>query len=88
MSPPSDIHAFRNGRWKLESFLTAVRGGVKWAIENRATFDLLSHPSCLGVTDPGFRTIDMICEMVQAAKGRARIVGLGDLARRATEKRA
>lgn len=86
ISPPSDIHAFRNGRWKLESFLTAIRRGVTWAIENRATFDFLSHPSCLGVVDPGFRTIDMICEMVQASKGRARIAGLSELAARARER--
>jgi len=88
MSPPSDIQAFRNGRWKLDYFLTAIRRGLAWAIQNRATYDFLSHPSCLYVMDPNFRAIDLICEMVQSAKGRARIVGLSELARRAKEKRA
>jgi len=88
MSPPSDIQAFRNGRWKLDYFLTAVRRGLSWAIENRAAYDFLSHPSCLYVMDPDFRAIDMICEMVHASKGRARIVGLSEFARRAKEKRA
>ena len=83
MSPPSDIHAFRNGRWKLDWFLTAIRRGVAWTIEHGAMYDFLSHPSCLGVVDPNFRTIDMICEMVHASKGRARIVGLSEFARRA-----
>ena len=52
MSPISDIGAFRNGRWKLAWFLKAIRLGVEWAIDNKATFDFLGHPSCLYVTDP------------------------------------
>ena len=63
MSPISDIGAFRAGRWKLEWFLCAVRLAVEWAIERRATFDFLGHPSCLCVTDPKFETIEMICDM-------------------------
>src|SRR5581483_4148440 len=61
MSPVSDIGAFRNGRWKLESFLKAVRLAVEWAIDKRAVFDFLGHPSCLYVTDPEFKTIELIC---------------------------
>ena len=55
MSPISDIGAFRTGRWRLEWFLKAIRLGVDWAIEHRAVFDFLGHPSCLYVTDPEFR---------------------------------
>lgn len=33
MTPVSDIDAFRNGRWKLESFLTAIRRGIEDTIE-------------------------------------------------------
>ena len=82
MNPISDVGAFRNGRWKLESFLEATRRGVAWAIENRAAFDFLAHPSCLYVTDPKFKTIEMICEMVDQAKGRAELVDVATLAAR------
>ena len=83
MSPVSDIGAFRNGRWPLEEFLKAVRLGVAWAIEHRAVFDFLGHPSCLAVTDPEFRTIDLICDLVEHAGDKAVIVDLGTIARRA-----
>jgi peptidoglycan/xylan/chitin deacetylase (PgdA/CDA1 family) len=83
MSPISDIGAFRNGRWKLEWFLKAIRLGVEWAIENRAVFDFLGHPSCLYVTDPEFRTLDLICGLVKKAGHRAALVDLGTIARRA-----
>jgi hypothetical protein len=83
MSPISDIGAFRNGRWKLASFMEAVRRGVAWAIEQRATFDFLAHPSCLYVTDPKFETIEMICRLVDEAGDRAEIVTLDTLAKRA-----
>ena len=83
MSPISDVGAFRNGRWKLESFIEAVKRGVAWAIEHRAAYDFLAHPSCLYVTDPKFQTIEMICAMVAKAGDRAEIVDLGALARRA-----
>ena len=59
MSPISDIGAFRNGRWRLESFLEGDpprrRSGPS---TTGAVFDFLGHPSCLYVTDPEFRTID------------------------------
>ncbi len=84
MSPISDINAFRTGRWPLEDFMMGIRAGVEWAIRNRAVFDFLAHPSCLYVTDPKFRTIDMICDMVEAAKDRATLTDLGTIARRAT----
>jgi hypothetical protein len=83
MSPISDIGAFRNGRWKLEWFLKAIRLGIEWAIDNRAVFDFLGHPSCLYVTDPEFRTLDLICGLVKKAGHRAALVDLGTIARRA-----
>jgi hypothetical protein len=80
MSPISDIGAFRNGRWKLDAFLHAVRSGVEWAIARGAVYDFLAHPACLYVTDPEFRTIDLICEMVKDAGNRAAIVDLDAVA--------
>ncbi|HKB02924.1 MAG TPA: hypothetical protein VKD90_11935, partial [Gemmataceae bacterium] len=84
MSPVSDIGAFRNGRWKLDWFLTAVRRTVESVIEKRWVFDFLAHPSCLGVVDPEFKTVDLILDLVKKAKGNAVIVGLDDVARRAS----
>lgn len=83
MSPISDIGAFRNGRWRRDDFLQAIRLGVEWAIEHRAVFDFLSHPSCLYVTDPQFKAINLICELAGDAGGRAAIVDLGTIAHRA-----
>ncbi len=83
MNPISDVGAFRNGRWKLDSFLEAIRRGVAWAIEKRACYDFLAHPSCLYVTDPQFRAIELICEMVSKAGDRAELVDVGTLAARA-----
>ncbi|MSR32045.1 MAG: chitin deacetylase [Gemmataceae bacterium] len=82
MSPISDIGAFRTGRWKLDWFLKAVRAGVEWALENRAVFDFLGHPSCLYVVDPEFKTIELICELVKKS-GKGRIVGLEEFTTRA-----
>jgi hypothetical protein len=83
MSPISDIGAFRTGRWKLEWFLKAIRAGVTWAIDNRACFDFLGHPSCLYVTDPDFKTIDLICELVESAGPTAKLADLESLSQRA-----
>jgi peptidoglycan/xylan/chitin deacetylase (PgdA/CDA1 family) len=83
MNPVSDVTAMRAGRWPLASFLEAVRQGVEWAIEHRAVYDFLSHPSCLVVTDPEFRAIEMICDLVHQAGDRASIVDLGTIAARA-----
>jgi hypothetical protein len=87
MSPISDINAFRNGRWQLPAFLRAIRLGVEWAIAHQAVFDFLAHPSCLYITDPSFRAIDLICDLVARAGDRAAIVDLGTLARRAGRDR-
>jgi hypothetical protein len=83
MSPISDIGAFRNGRWKLDWFLKAIRMAVEWTIANRAVFDFLGHPSCLYVTDPKFQTIDLICELVRKAGDKAALVDLRAIAERA-----
>jgi peptidoglycan/xylan/chitin deacetylase (PgdA/CDA1 family) len=83
MSPISDIGAFRNGRWQLEYFLKAIRLALDWAIRERAVFDFLAHPSCLGVVDPEFRAIELICNLVDRANGAAEIVTLDQLAARA-----
>lgn len=83
MSPISDIGAFRNGRWQLDDFLVAVRLGVEWCIEHQAMYDFLAHPSCLGVVDPNFKAIDLICDLVDQAGDRAEIVPLDVIAKRA-----
>lgn len=80
MSPISDIGAFRTGQWKLEWFLEAIRRAIGWTIDNKATFDFLAHPSCLGVVDPEFRTVDLICELVSAAGDAAELVDLDQIA--------
>lgn len=82
MSPISDVGAFRSAGWDLPSFLEAIRQGVTWAIENRAVFDFLAHPSCLYVTDPEFQAIELICKLVKEAGERAKIVDLGTIAQR------
>jgi peptidoglycan/xylan/chitin deacetylase (PgdA/CDA1 family) len=86
MSPISDIGAFRNGRWRLDWFLTAIRQGVEWAVDNRAVFDFLGHPSCLYVVDPEFRAVELICDLVSKAGDRAALVELGTIARRAKRR--
>lgn len=83
MSPISDVGAFRTGRWPLEDFLESIRRCVGWAIEHGAVFDFLAHPSCLVVEDPEFRSLDLICDLVEAAGDRAAIVDLGTIADRA-----
>jgi len=80
MSPISDIGAFRMGRWKLEWFLRSVERSVRWAIERGAAFDFLAHPSCLGVVDPEFKTLDLICRLVEESKGLAELADLNALA--------
>jgi peptidoglycan/xylan/chitin deacetylase (PgdA/CDA1 family) len=81
MNPISDIGAFRGGRWPLEDFLKAIRLGVEWAIEHKAVYDFLSHPSCLLATDPKFQSLELICDLVRAAGNKAEIVGLDTIAR-------
>src|SRR4051812_28638137 len=83
MSPISDIGAFRNGRWKLEHLLKAIRLAMAWVIERRAVFDFLCHPSVIGVVDPNFQAIDLICDLVERSGGTAEIVPLDVIAKRA-----
>jgi peptidoglycan/xylan/chitin deacetylase (PgdA/CDA1 family) len=86
MSPVSDISAFRGGRWELAWFLDALRLSVEWAIDRRATFDFLGHPSCLYVVDPEFRAIELICALVEKAGNRAKLVNLGAIAERVANR--
>jgi peptidoglycan/xylan/chitin deacetylase (PgdA/CDA1 family) len=80
MSPISDIGAFRTGQWKLEWFLEAIRRVVLWTIDHKATFDFLAHPSCLGVLDPEFKAIDLICRLVKESGHNAELVDLDQIA--------
>lgn len=80
MSPISDVGALRTGRWPLPTFLEATRRGVDWAIQRGAVFDFLAHPSCLVVTDPEFRAVDLICDLVEQSQGRAKLVTLAEIA--------
>jgi hypothetical protein len=84
MSPISDIGAFRNGRWKLEWFLEAVRQSIEWAIAQGAVFDFIAHPSCLGVVDPQFKTIDLICKLVREAGDKAELTDLDRISKSAS----
>jgi peptidoglycan/xylan/chitin deacetylase (PgdA/CDA1 family) len=86
MNPISDVGAFRTGRWKREAFLEALRRGVGWAIEHRAVFDFLAHPSCLVVADPDFQAIELVCELVRQAGDRAALVDLRTVAGRAKQR--
>ena len=87
MCPISDSGAFRNGRRKLEHFLKAIRLGVEWAIEHRAVFDLLSHPSVLYPNDPEFKVVELVCDLVKQAGDRAAIVDLDTIAKRVAASR-
>jgi hypothetical protein len=88
MSPISDIGAFRNGRWQLEHLLKAIRLAMEWAIERRAVFDFLCHPSVIGVMDSSFKVMDLICDFVEQSNGAAEIVSLDVIAKRARTKLA
>jgi hypothetical protein len=82
MSPISDVTAFRATRWKREHFLAAIERAVMWAIENRAVFDFLAHPSCLVVEDPACESIRLIGELVRQSNGKARLADLDLIAQR------
>ena len=60
---------------------------VSWTIEHRAVFDFLAHPSCLDVTDPEFRTIDLICDLVHKSTEQAEFASLDHIALRVTESK-
>ena len=81
MSPPSDIVAFRTGRWKLEWFLEAIDAALDRVFATGGVFDFLAHPSCLGVVDPDCKAIERICERVRREPGRAELVDLEAVAR-------
>lgn len=87
MSPISDVGALRTGRWPLSDFKEAVRRSIIRCIERGLVFDFLAHPSCLGVVDPNFETIDVILDTVAAYPGRAEIVTLVEIAQTETAKR-
>lgn len=80
MSPISDVNAFRTQRWKLADFLRAIRLSVEWAIEHGQVFDFLAHPSCLGVEDPKLESVQLLCDLVHAARDRAELVDLDTIA--------
>ena len=82
MCPVSDLIAFRTGRWSLSHFLEATERTVRHAISRGEVFVFLGHPSCLSVTDPQFRTMDLICDLVTQAGDRASLVDLSAIAQR------
>jgi len=82
MSPVSDVVSLRTCRWKLKDFHRTLRLNLQWVIDHQAVFDLLCHPSVIGVEDPGFETLDMILEIVKSAGDRAAIVDPEVIARR------
>ena len=69
MHHPSDVGAFRRRpkRWELNEYLRMIEVCVQWAIDNRAVFDLLTHPSLMYVEDPKFKAFTLICDMVNAS---------------------
>ena len=81
MCPISDLIAFRTARWKLDYFLKAVNETVQQAIQRGFAYVLLAHPSCLSVNDPHFRTVDLVCDLVNASRGRAAITDLDAVAK-------
>jgi peptidoglycan/xylan/chitin deacetylase (PgdA/CDA1 family) len=85
MSPLGDVASFRrkDKKWKLADFLTMIERNVRWAIDHRATIDLLTHPSIMVVEDPDCRAYELICDLVNQSGGRAVITGLDALAARA-----
>jgi peptidoglycan/xylan/chitin deacetylase (PgdA/CDA1 family) len=87
-SPTSDINAFRTGLWKLDQYLKAIRLGLEWAIENSAVYVFLGHPSCLLVADPRMEALQLVCKLVDEAKGRAAIVDMDTIATRTRSRTA
>ena len=51
-------------------------------------FDFLAHPPCLDVTDPEFRTIDLICDLVQKSPDKAEFANLDCHAAESTNRNA
>ena len=71
-------HRAVEARW----FLRAIRRGSSGRSKQRAVFDFLGHPSCLYVIDPEFKTIDLICDLVEQAGPRARFADLSEISDR------
>jgi peptidoglycan/xylan/chitin deacetylase (PgdA/CDA1 family) len=82
VAPITDVNAFRTRQWKLDHYLQSLRRSLQWAIDHRAAFDYMFHPSLMCVEDPRLCAVDLVCEMVQDAGGKASIVGLDAIARR------
>ena len=80
MSPISDVNAFRTNFWKLDWYLKAVRLAVEEAIRSGGVFDFLAHPSCLVVEDPGFESVELLCDLAKTSGGRAELTDLGAIA--------
>jgi peptidoglycan/xylan/chitin deacetylase (PgdA/CDA1 family) len=80
MSPPSDVTTMRTGRWSLEHFKHAAGAALDACLEHGTVWDFLSHPSALGVVDPGFEVIDMILGRVRDAGPAARMATLDAVA--------
>ena len=51
-------------------------------IATGGVFDFLGHPSCLYVVDPKFEAIELICDKVKRAAGRAVLADLDTVASR------
>jgi hypothetical protein len=84
MSPPSDIVAFRGGRWSLDQFLNVIARVLDHVIERGLAYDFLAHPSCLGVVDPELKSVRLICRKVHEAGDRAKLVALDAIAGKVT----
>ena len=84
MSLLGDVAAFRRKekKWKIGDFLKMLERCVQWAIEHRAVFDLLGHPSIMQWEDPKFQTYELVCDMVAQSSGKAAVVGLDTIAER------
>ena len=77
MSPISDIGAFRNGRWQLDDFLERHPSGrCSWSSSAGpcSTFSRI-HPAWAS-SIRSFKTIDLICDLVEQSNGAAEIVSL------------
>jgi peptidoglycan/xylan/chitin deacetylase (PgdA/CDA1 family) len=88
MSPIGDVAAFRRKekKWKIGDFLKMIERCLQWTIENRAAFDLLTHPAIMQWEDPKFRAYELVCNMVAQSGGKAELVGLDAIARRSGDE--
>ncbi len=90
MSPLGDVAAFRrqSQKWRIGDFLKMLEENLRWTIEHRAVFDLLTHPSIMVCEDPKFRAYELICDLVNQSGGKAAIVGLDTIAERIRRRKA